>query len=211
MRLTSYQNRNKPKDPPKKPERAPFFLPSLHEKSLLSPSNDNVRSDSFITLQSEATETAHSRVSKLELSRNASFNSARLSYLLKKASQEDECRLVIDYLKSSSPSRVDLDIRSLDMRYIEGFCEIVEFVAVLTNILKSRRDFELVNTWMAAFLRVHGDSVREAGVSESSGPPISALKKILGKWKTEQQREAERLSRLISYCRGVMTFLRSAR
>jgi U3 small nucleolar RNA-associated protein 21 len=162
-------------------------------------------------LQVETTEALQSRISKLEVSRDASSRSARLSHLLKVASQEGAAQPVIDYLKSSSPSRVDLDIRSLDVRCIEGRCEMVDFIVVLTKTLQSRRDFELVNTLMAVFIRAHVDIVREAASCGNSAPPLSALKTILLKWQTEQQREAERLSRLVGYCRGVAGFLRSAR
>ena len=90
----------------------------------------------------------------------------------------------------------------------------------LTARLRSKRDFEMVNTWMAVFLRVHGDAaglvdddnggderMNEDGELVETG----SLQNALAEFKLEQDREGKRLGDLVGYCRGIVGFLRSAR
>lgn len=86
-------------------------------------------------------------------------------------------------------------------------------MTALTERLRAKRDFELVNAWMSVFLRVHSDAVRAGvgGEEEEEEDDGQALQDALAEWKVEQQREGQRLSELVGYCRGVVGFLRSAR
>lgn len=95
----------------------------------------------------------------------------------------------------------------------------------LTAQLKTKRDFELVNAWMAVFLKVHGDVVGDVSgndENENDGAGAgdgdreaeathAALREALGEWKVEQEREGKRLAELVGYCRGIVGFLRSTR
>lgn len=99
------------------------------------------------------------------------------------------------------------------------------FVRALTARLKSRRDFEMVNTWMAVFLRVHGDAAGDddedsdrhrnrmvdEGEDEEDTVESGSLQDALAEFKAEQDSEGKRLGDLVGYCRGVVGFLRSAR
>lgn len=116
---------------------------------------------------------------------------------------------LIEHLKSLSPARADLEIRSLDPRARDGFSELSAFVNALTDRLKLRRDFELVNAWMAVFLKIHADTV--ALYSHGDQPEHRLLQSALKSWSHEQQQEGKRLAELVGYCRGVVGFLRSAR
>lgn len=116
---------------------------------------------------------------------------------------------LIEHLKSLSPARADLEIRSLDPRVRNGFSELATFVQALTARLKLRRDFELVNAWMAVLLKIHADTVGLC--SHRDEPEYRLLREALTSWAREQQQEGERLASLVGYCRGVAGFLRSAR
>ena len=63
---------------------------------------------------------------------------------------------------------------------------------------------------MSVFLRVHADAVR-AGLGDEEEEDGQGLQDALAEWKIEQQREGQRLSELVGYCRGVVGFLRSTR
>ncbi len=102
----------------------------------------------------------------------------------------------IAHLATLSPSAADLEIRSL-----QPPDELVHFVHALTSRLGQKRDYELVQAWMAVFLRMHGDSVV---LDEKLG---SALRE----WRSEQEKEGGRLGELVGYCAGVVGFLRSGR
>jgi U3 small nucleolar RNA-associated protein 21 len=74
-------------------------------------------------------------------------------------------------------------------------------VSALTSRLKQRRDYELVQAWMAVFLRLHMDEVtRDERLAEA-----------LREWRECQEGEGRRISDLIGYCGGVVGFLRNPR
>jgi U3 small nucleolar RNA-associated protein 21 len=74
-------------------------------------------------------------------------------------------------------------------------------VAALTSRLKQKKDYELVQAWMAVFLRLHMDEVvRDERLVES-----------LREWRECQEREGRRLGELVGYCGGVVGFLRNPR
>ena len=79
--------------------------------------------------------------------------------------------------------------------------ELAPFVQAMTQLLRSRRDYELVQTWVNVFLKRHSESV----MGEED------VRTELRKWMIEQKREAGRLAELVGYCSGVAGFLRSGR
>jgi U3 small nucleolar RNA-associated protein 21 len=121
----------------------------------------------------------------------------------------------IDYFKSLSPGKIDLEIRSLNIQLLpDGYCELVSFVNALTERLRLRKDFELANAWMAVVLKVHSDLIWGDGDLSSAASDkdlVGALRTALMGWKQEQESEARRLSELMGYCRGIVGFLRSSR
>jgi len=80
---------------------------------------------------------------------------------------------------------------------------MAKFVKALTRRLRSRRDFELVQTWMNVFLRCHGEAI----VDDDGGEVRSALEE----WREVQSREQGRLADRVGFCLGVAEFLRSGR
>lgn len=110
-------------------------------------------------------------------------------------------------MKSLSPSAADLEIRSLSPRTIEGDGEgegneLVWFVEALTARLRDKRDYEVVQAWMAVFLRLHGDEVLAVG---------EGLRDALREWQETAEAEGKRLGELVGYCGGVIGFLRAPR
>lgn len=204
----SLQERNRSKEAPKAPEKAPFFLPSLlgpngSQPAITAPA-DTDESGSL----THSVEAERSRLSKLQSGVFGSSESP-FSRLLQSGHRSGNFDSFIEHFKSLSPARADLEIRSLDPRVRGGFSELSEFVHALTVRLKLRRDFELVNAWMAVFLKVHADTVGLC--SHRDDPEYRLLKDALVCWAYEQQQEGKRLAGLVGYCRGVVGFLRSVR
>lgn len=184
LHLDVIRQRNKPKEPPKPPEKAPFFLPSL-ASSKPAPA---------LTTETETPKISaaeRSRILKLDRKSTESTFTA----LLRVAAQDNEFAPFIDHLKGLPPSAADIEIRSLNP------AELVPFVDALTWRLQGKRDYELVQAWMSVFLRLHGEHV--SGDAEL----VEALKR----WRAEQGEESRRLGELVGYCGGVIGFLRSAR
>ena len=183
LHLDIIRQRNKPKEPPKPPEKAPFFLPSI-ESARPTPSVSH-REESKVSAAEK------SRIHKID---RASTES-RFTALLRTASNNNDFGAFIDHLKSLPPSAADIEIRSLTP------LEFVPFVSALTWRLQGKRDYELVQAWTSVFLKIHGENV-SADV---------ALVEALRKWRTEQGEESRRLGELVGYCGGVVNFLRSSR
>ncbi|KAL3451339.1 Utp21 specific WD40 associated putative domain-containing protein [Aspergillus insuetus] len=191
------KERNMPKEPPKAPEKAPFFLPT--------PSSNDEYTKSTIE---DKIATELSRVDKVEFFASHIAGS-RFTILLNAGCLSGDFDSFFDEVKLMNPSRLELEIRSLDPK-VQGLqSEMSAFVLALSSRLASGRDFELVNAWMAVFLRIHSDVVSES--SASSLDTDSKLRNSLHKWSLVQQREVQRLASLVGYCRGVVGFLRSPR
>ena len=97
------------------------------------------------------------------------------------------------FAKSLSPAAVDLEIRSL-----VTLQDLSIFLNALTQRLKSRRDFEAVQTYLNLFLRVHGEMLIQS--TELRGDMEALL--LL------QKQESSRLLDSISSCLGTLAFVR---
>ena len=186
LNLDVIRQRNRPKEPPKAPEKAPFFLPSL-EGAKPKPSST--------VDESRITAAERSRIAKMERQGGQS----EFTTLLQSAAAHNDFDAFINHLKTLSPSAADVEIRSLTP--MAGGSELPSFVRALTERLKQKLDYELVQAWMSVFLRVHGEVIMH------DLDLIEALKA----WRTEQEKELKRLASLIGYCSGVVGFLRSGR
>ena len=190
LHLDTIRERNKPIEPPKKPEKAPFFLPSLE--------NGKPQSSSLgLATQEESskkiTTPERTRISKLsQISTASAFGRS-----LHSSDTTMDFSVPLQHLSSLSPSAADIEVRSLSPS------EFVPFVRALIFGLRRRQGYELVQTWMAVFLRIHGDMI-------ASGEDLE-LVEVLGQWRVEQDKEGKRLNDLVGFCGGVMGFLRSVR
>ncbi|KAJ5110725.1 hypothetical protein N7532_001260 [Penicillium argentinense] len=208
LHLDAIKERNRPKEAPKAPEKAPFFLPSLLGK--LDPQANSTKGASEAAELGKLTENAdaeRSRLSKMQ-SAGTGSNSA-ITQFLESGHRSGDFNPLVEHLKSLSPARADLEIRSLDPRVRSGFSELASFIDALTARLKQRKDFELINAWLAVFLKIHADTVGLC--ARRNEPEYRLLQKALTAWAHEQQQEGKRLAGLVGYCRGVVGFLRSAR
>ena len=183
LHLDTIRQRNKPKEPPKAPENPPFFLRSLESAKVPEPSKAEEQVQNTIA--------ERSRITRMD--RAATANS--FTSTLQASWQTGDYIAFIEHLKTLSPSTADIGIRSLNPE------ELVPFVSALTYQLRSKRDYELVQAWMAVFLRIHGDAV----------PGNAALRQSLMEWREWQGRERKRLGDLVGFCGGVVNFIRSGR
>ena len=183
LHLDTIRQRNKPKEPPKHPEKAPFFLPSLDSARMTKPPKSEEQTQSILA--------ERSRITKMDRAANAS----QFTTTLQATRHTGDYTTFIEHLKSLSPSTADIEIRSLNSE------ELVPFVSALTFQLRSKRDYELVQAWMAVFLRIHGDAV----------PRHAGLRQALIEWREWQGREGKRLGDLVGFCEGVVGFIRSGR
>lgn len=191
LHLDLIRQRNKPLEPPKAPEKAPFFLPSLEGKNIersLVPTTAGAHETSNL-------EAERSRVAKMDREGGESH----VTKYLRTSSHS----ALLDHLKTLPPSAADIEIRSLSP--IAPYAELSGFVEALVTRLVEQRDYELVQTWMAVFLKCHSEVLQEA-LSRDEG---RALLATLQKWKLSQRQEADRLGALVGYCSGIVGFMRT--
>lgn len=98
-----------------------------------------------------------------------------------------------DYVKTLSPAAIDLEIRSLvtlDAQHL--------FLTSLIQRLRSRRDFEAIQTFQNIFLRIHGEVLV---ANEESRVYLERLKEV-------QTLESERVVELLASSLGTLAFVR---
>ena len=203
LNLETIQARNKPKEAPKAPERAPFFLPTL-------PGVDNRFDFGVPEAGKDASDAAPKR--KLDYAAGASVETDFVRRLLSE-DKEGSCEFdrhhnrasgrltahpsadqsFFEYLKALSPSNVDLEVRSLaSIQHLEAFLH-----ALLAR-LRSHRDFEACQTFLALFLRIHSDLLIANPETRTALEAVAA----------QQKKEADRLIDLTHYNLGTLAFLR---
>ncbi|KAJ6630596.1 Utp21-domain-containing protein [Mycena sp. CBHHK59/15] len=180
LNLEVIQQRNKPKEPPKAPEQAPFFLPTLpgveprfapEQKTPPESSKKNTR-----RLQKAVVGTQSVFVEKLTADDTT-------------GDYED----FFSFAKSLSPAAIDLELRSLVM-----LDSLRAFINALTRRLLSHRDFEAVQTLQNVFLRMHADVIVE-------NPELQdGLERLM----QVQRKESERVLELIASSLGTLGFVR---
>ena len=192
IHLDTIRQRNKPKEPPKAPEKAPFFLPSSLSKNNPQPAlipPTELDDPPQTTLANE-----RSRIAKMDRTSTATA----FTTTLHSSSISGDFSPFLTHLKSLPPAAADLEIRSLQSD------ELALFVAALTHRLRQKRDYELVQAWMAVLLKCHAESI----VGDEEG---GRLRRELREWRREQEREGRRVEDLVGFCGGVVGFLRSTR
>lgn len=187
LHLDLIRQRNKPIEPPKKPEKAPFFLPSLDDRQRKS----NLAATD-VTNAAEL-EAERSRIVRLGQQGNQSEFTSRLHA----SAQSKDYLPFLEHSQTLNPAAADIEIRSMRS---EGE-EIVTYVNALTWLMYQRRDFELGQAWMAVFLRIHSDVV----LSDDR------LRQAVDEWSVALEQEKKRVQRLASYCNGLVGYLRAAR
>lgn len=182
LHLDVIRQRNKPKESPKPPEKAPFFLPSM-----TATSKSEQQSQPLVALfdKQEEPQAPVSRISKIPNPSTA--HTSTFTSLLRSTNKER----IVAHLASLPPSSADLAIRTLDMS--PPYSELVTFINALTARLKQKRDYELVETWVSVFLRCHGDVLVES----------VEVREALEQWRAESTRESKRVDDILGFCRGV--------
>lgn len=182
--LEIIKKRNKPKEPPKVPKQAPFFLPTVaglefkfdvEPKPLESDNNSRIiKANNFCNL---------TKFGKL-------LSAAQIS------ADYDNC---VQQLKTFGPSMIDFEVKSLHPLNGGSNKVMVQFLHVLKFMYESNKYFELAQSYLSVFLRVHGLELAE------TPDVIEALKELSAIQETSWQKLEEK----IFFCLGALTCLRN--
>ncbi|KAK9455761.1 Utp21 specific WD40 associated putative domain-containing protein [Dipodascopsis uninucleata] len=179
VNLDVIKQRNKPKEAPKAPKQAPFFL-------------------SLVGAESNKKETEQETPQGKKRIGEDALKKTGFRRKLIEANASHDYSDVIRYLKNISASQTELEIQSFTTDDLDT---VMYFLDALTNTLKDRSDYELVQAWMAIFLKTHGDLIIENRDTHDLQIRLSA-------WKGTDDEEKKRINELIAYCNGVLSFLR---
>lgn len=139
------KRRNKPQQPPKAPETAPFFLPTIPSLQL--------RFDFSDVKTADKTETPRVRSASQNLT---SFNKS-----LQSTTMTDNFSEVIEKLKAMKPSDIDFEIQSLSLDESSAELSTLQFMKMLHYMIKRQTDFELSQAYLAVFLKWHGIAISQ--------------------------------------------------
>ncbi|GJJ76415.1 U3 small nucleolar RNA-associated protein 21 [Entomortierella parvispora] len=178
LNLDVIKARNKPKEAPKAPEKAPFFLSTLPgvEPKFVATKEDEERShhkadSKLIRMSMLQPETVFMTLLK------RGHNSGATRRVVSEG-QKDEATVVMerdysdffDHLKTLNPSAVDFELRSMSLD--NDLAEPRYFLEAIECLLRQRRDFELAEAYLNLFLRIHGDLLvanPDAGLEDEDG------------------------------------------
>ncbi|XP_063066369.1 WD repeat-containing protein 36 [Engraulis encrasicolus] len=138
LSLDIIKRRNKPKEPPKVPKAAPFFIPTVPGLVPRFALPENPQGD-------------QSKVFNLGILAQKSPFYVQLEESLESKNYEGPLQL----LKEMGPSGIDAELRSLapDMG---GHTDVLRaFLRLISSMLESRRDFDLAQAYLALFLKLH--------------------------------------------------------
>ncbi|PAV23976.1 Utp21-domain-containing [Pyrrhoderma noxium] len=182
INLEVIQQRNKPKEPPKQPEKAPFFLPTL-------PGVEH----RFAVTQTDDTQDQKKKTTKRLESGATQADSTFLRKLVSE-DPEGDYESFFTYMKSLTPAGLDLELRSLGT----SLDILRTFLVALRQRLRSHRDFEATQAIMGVLLRLHGDVLVE-------NPEMSeALKEL----RETQMGESKRILEVLQASLGTLSFVR---
>ncbi|XP_020672729.1 WD repeat-containing protein 36 [Dendrobium catenatum] len=152
--------RNKPIEPPKKPEKAPFFLPSVPSLSgeILFKSNEVTNGKAKDT---EVQEPAQN-FKKLDLS-------SPFCQLLQSCADTKDFSAFTEYIKGLPPSTLDMELRVLQILEDEDDKSLnqrpeLHSIGLLLDYfvyeLSCKNNFEFIQAVIKLFLKIHGETIR---------------------------------------------------
>ncbi|RIB16195.1 Utp21 specific WD40 associated putative domain-containing protein [Gigaspora rosea] len=187
LNLETIKKRNKPKEPPKAPERPPFFLPTL-------PGVD----PKFIpALALNESEEEKKQKSDKTLKLNEIKIETEFLKVLKKNHSTGEYAEFFNFAKTLNPSAIDFELRTLSLD--NNFEDLRVFLDAIKSRLKSKKDFELVQAYLNHFLKIYGDII--SGNHELLGSNIESI-------LNEHKKEWSRIDELLHYNNCILEFFR---
>ncbi|KAI9255740.1 Utp21 specific WD40 associated putative domain-containing protein [Phascolomyces articulosus] len=185
LNLDTIKQRNKPKEAPKKPEKAPFFLPTVAgAKGQFDLSDDKNK-------KSNEDQSRRLQMSQLDIE-------TEFTRHLRSGHENNDYSTFVAYAKTLSPASMDVEIRTMPVDS-ELNC-MNYFVEAIHTMLQSRKNFEMAQAWLSAFSTIHGDII----VANPDNGIHNNLKETL----KMQSEEFGRLSSQIHYSLCLIDFAR---
>ncbi|KAM0989059.1 hypothetical protein FF1_013039 [Malus domestica] len=157
INLDTIKERNKPIEPPKKPERAPFFLPSIPSFS------------GEILFKPTGSENEEAKGDNVEDTRiKSGLAPSQFLQHLQSSAEMKNFSAFTDYIKSLSPSTLDMELQMLrivddEEEELESRPELLSIELLLDYFIHEtscRNNFDFVQAVIKVFLKIHGETIR---------------------------------------------------
>lgn len=145
LSLDLIKKRNKPKEAPKKPKQAPFFLPTVAGLDIQFDVNG-------VSVEDEGSKVL--RTTNLE-------NLTTFGIVLKKSAEAGDFTNAIKHITSLNPTMIDYEIRSLSPLGGGSLDLMAKFLEMIVAMFNSNESFELAQSYLALFLKVHEEIISE--------------------------------------------------
>ncbi|CAK9147531.1 unnamed protein product [Ilex paraguariensis] len=189
--------RNKPIEPPKKPEKAPFFLPSIPslsgEISFKPSESSNEEKDAV--------------ADQLEKSRSrTNLPVSQLMQLLQTSADMKNFSQFTEYIKNLSSSTLDMELRMLqiidddDEQEPDKRAELYYIELLLDYFIHEiscRNNFEFIQAVIRLFLKIHGETIRRQSKLQDKAQKLLEIQSAI--W--------QRVDKLFQSVRCMVTFL----
>lgn len=199
LHLDVIKERSKPKEAPKKPKNAPFFLSLSGDvvgDTAVELENGAAKVAKFRTDTDDMEEDADSKL--LQFKQDGSYNfESQFTKLLREGSEKNDYSQFLSYLVLLSPSATDMEIRSINA--FPPLTEMKNFIMALNQGVQSNTNYEIYQALFSMFLKNHGDVVYNHNDEEL----VNALESY-----TEACKEKKtELDSLAKYCSGIIDVL----
>ncbi|GAB0205426.1 WD repeat-containing protein 36 [Grus japonensis] len=147
---TPEQKKNKPKEPPKVPKSAPFFIPTLPGliPRYIAPEEENDTQSKVVNLG--------------VLAQKSDF------YIhLEEALSTNEYTAPLNLLKSLGPSNIEIELRGLAPEGGGSMEVMISFLKMIGRMVNKKYNFELAQAYLALFLKVMENRRSAWGLEES--------------------------------------------
>ncbi|KAL3832965.1 hypothetical protein ACJIZ3_007701 [Penstemon smallii] len=210
--LDIIKERNKPIEPPKKPEKAPFFLPSIPTLSgeiVFKPTESGIEEE-----DSKAGE-------KEKMQEKTEIPVSQFLQFLKSSAEEKNFAAFTDYIKGLSASALDMELRILqiidnddyddddddededdddDEQESQKRPELYYIELLLDYFIQEiscRNNFEFVQALIRLFLKIHGESIRRQPMLQDKSRKLLEIQSTV--W--------QKVDKLFQSTRCMVTFL----
>ncbi|KAH8913673.1 small-subunit processome [Atractiella rhizophila] len=203
LQLDVIRHRNKPKQPPKAPEQAPFFLPTVegveHKFDFSDVKDDGGKG------KEKAFESRH-------LINFMDGIETELVRRIKAEPEDGDYADVFEYLRNLSPAGIDREIGGLT-----NTCHLTLFLRAVLRRLELHLDFEMLQSFLNVTLRSHGDVVMPTGSEVHDDDEIEVdeelereeLLRLLRRIGEVEREESHRLGTLLGFALGSLKFVKN--
>lgn len=195
LHLDSIKERNKPKEAIQKPKKAPFFL-SLSAKQVGDQARINEDGEEK---QEQENGNGDQDTKLLKLNENGQHNfESKFTTLLRTGTGKGDYSEFLAYLMNCAPATIHLEIRSLNS--FAPLDEMTRFMEAMLQGLETKTNYDMIESIVSVFLRIHGDVVVNHPMEES-------FQTKLQQWSELNDQLAANLDSEAKYCAGVISFL----